>query len=181
LRPHRTVTHGPALRAAPVWPAGGTARTRGEPGRATSALWLSTHPCVAAGARASTSTSSACIGCTARSICRCSGGRRRKSVAVERRPLVEPDRPNQVWSMDFVSDAFEHGRRLKCLTIVDDSASKRSTSSSIMASPASTSLASWTRLRGFHRGRRPCAPIRVPSSPLEPSTSRRANAASSCG
>jgi len=46
--------------------------------------------------------------------------RRRKGVAVERRPLVEPDRPNQVWSMDFVSDALEHGRRLKCLTIVDD-------------------------------------------------------------
>ena len=46
--------------------------------------------------------------------------RRRKGVAVERRPLVEPERPNQVWSMDFVSDALEHGRRLKCLTIVDD-------------------------------------------------------------
>ena len=46
--------------------------------------------------------------------------RRRKGVAVERRPLAEPDRPNQVWSMDFVSDALEHGRRLKCLTIVDD-------------------------------------------------------------
>jgi transposase InsO family protein len=29
--------------------------------------------------------------------------RRRKGVAVERRPLVAPDRPNQVWSMDFVS------------------------------------------------------------------------------
>jgi len=27
---------------------------------------------------------------------------------------------HQVWSMDFVSDALEHGRRLKCLTIVDD-------------------------------------------------------------
>jgi len=46
--------------------------------------------------------------------------RRRKGVAVERRPLVEPDRPNQVWSMDFVSDALEYGRRLKCLTSVDD-------------------------------------------------------------
>jgi putative transposase len=46
--------------------------------------------------------------------------RRRKGVAIERRPLVEPDRPNHVWSMDSVSDALEHGRRLKCLTIVDD-------------------------------------------------------------
>ena len=46
--------------------------------------------------------------------------RRRRGVAVERRPLTIPQRPNQVWSMDFVSDSLEHGRRLKCLTIVDD-------------------------------------------------------------
>ena len=46
--------------------------------------------------------------------------RRRRGVAVERRPLLVPGRPNQVWSMDFVSDALETGRRLKCLTIVDD-------------------------------------------------------------
>jgi putative transposase len=31
-----------------------------------------------------------------------------------------PQGPNQTWSIDFVSDALEHGRRLKCLTIVDD-------------------------------------------------------------
>jgi len=29
--------------------------------------------------------------------------RRRKSVAADRWPLVEPDRPNQVWSMDFLN------------------------------------------------------------------------------
>ena len=46
--------------------------------------------------------------------------RRRHGVAVERRPLLVPTAPNQVWSMDFVSDALEHGARLKCLTIVDD-------------------------------------------------------------
>lgn len=46
--------------------------------------------------------------------------RRRKGVAVERRPLLIPSAPNQVWSIDFVSDALEYGRRLKCLTIVDD-------------------------------------------------------------
>ena len=46
--------------------------------------------------------------------------RKRHGVAVERRPLVIPERPNQVWSIDFVSDALEYGRRLKCLTIVDD-------------------------------------------------------------
>ena len=46
--------------------------------------------------------------------------RKRRGVAVERRPLTAPDRPNQVWSIDFVSDSLETGRRLKCLTIVDD-------------------------------------------------------------
>jgi putative transposase len=44
----------------------------------------------------------------------------RSGVAVERRPLPVPTEPNQVWSMDFVSDGLEHGRRLKCLKIVDD-------------------------------------------------------------
>jgi len=46
--------------------------------------------------------------------------RKRRGVALERRPLRIPERPNQVWSIDFVSDALESGRRLKCLTIVDD-------------------------------------------------------------
>jgi putative transposase len=46
--------------------------------------------------------------------------RRRHGVAAERRPMQIPTGPNQVWSMDFVSDSLEYGRRLKCLTIVDD-------------------------------------------------------------
>ncbi len=46
--------------------------------------------------------------------------RRRKGVAVERRPLLIPQGPNQYWSIDFVSDKLDYGRRLKCLTIVDD-------------------------------------------------------------
>ena len=46
--------------------------------------------------------------------------RRRHGVAVERRPLEMPTAPNKVWSMDFVSDSLHYGRRLKCLTIVDD-------------------------------------------------------------
>lgn len=45
---------------------------------------------------------------------------KRQGVAVQREPLLVPDRPNQVWSMDFVFDAMADGRRLKCLTIVDD-------------------------------------------------------------
>lgn len=46
--------------------------------------------------------------------------RKRHGVAVDREPLLLPTGPNQIWSMDFVSDALASGRRLKCLTIVDD-------------------------------------------------------------
>jgi putative transposase len=46
--------------------------------------------------------------------------RRRERVAVEREPLSLPSGPNEVWSMDFVSDALADGRRIKILTIVDD-------------------------------------------------------------
>jgi len=47
--------------------------------------------------------------------------RRRKKVPVaERQPLIEPQRPNEVWSADVVFDRTADGRVLKCLTIVDD-------------------------------------------------------------
>jgi putative transposase len=46
--------------------------------------------------------------------------RRRKGVMVERQALYVPTAPNEVWSMDFVMDALANGRRIKCLTIVDD-------------------------------------------------------------
>ncbi|MFP7773520.1 IS3 family transposase, partial [Pseudomonas aeruginosa] len=46
--------------------------------------------------------------------------RRRHGVAVERKRLSLPSAPNQVWSMDFVFDALSTGRRIKCLTVVDD-------------------------------------------------------------
>jgi len=51
--------------------------------------------------------------------------RRKKMAAVVRVPHAKPKRANEIWSFDFVYDAFENGRRLKCLTIVDDY-SKRS-------------------------------------------------------
>jgi putative transposase len=38
----------------------------------------------------------------------------------ERAELRVPKTPNEVWSMDFVMDSLANGRRLKCLTIVDD-------------------------------------------------------------
>jgi putative transposase len=46
--------------------------------------------------------------------------RRRMRVALERQPLLLPSGPNEVWSMDFVMDRLEDGRRLKVLTVVDD-------------------------------------------------------------
>jgi putative transposase len=46
--------------------------------------------------------------------------RKRERVAIERQPLALPGRPNEVWSMDFVMDRLDDGRRLKALTIVDD-------------------------------------------------------------
>jgi putative transposase len=46
--------------------------------------------------------------------------RRRCGVAVEREALALPSMPNEVWSMDFISDALANGRRIKVLTIVDD-------------------------------------------------------------
>ncbi|GME39896.1 hypothetical protein ACJ2_17760 [Pantoea sp. QMID2] len=46
--------------------------------------------------------------------------RRRKGLATERLPLLRPATPKMTWSMDFVMDALATGRRIKCLTCVDD-------------------------------------------------------------
>ncbi|MGO2440625.1 MAG: IS3 family transposase [Serratia proteamaculans] len=45
---------------------------------------------------------------------------RREGLATERLPLLRPAAPNLTWSMDFVMDALATGRRIKCLTCVDD-------------------------------------------------------------
>jgi putative transposase len=47
--------------------------------------------------------------------------RKRKRIAsIEQQPKVMALAPNQSWSMDFVSDGFIDGRRLRCLNFVDD-------------------------------------------------------------
>jgi putative transposase len=47
--------------------------------------------------------------------------RKRKRIGpVERKPLPKPVAANLSWSMDFVSDGLADGRRLRCLTVVDD-------------------------------------------------------------
>lgn len=35
-------------------------------------------------------------------------------------PLSSPNAPNKSWSMDFMSDALENGRRIRVLNIIDD-------------------------------------------------------------
>ncbi|MNK99004.1 IS2 transposase TnpB [compost metagenome] len=47
--------------------------------------------------------------------------RKRKRInATQRQPHALPTRPNQRWSMDFVSDGLGNGRRFRTLNIVDD-------------------------------------------------------------
>lgn len=46
--------------------------------------------------------------------------RKTKRPIGERQKLLTACTPNQTWSMDFVFDALANGRRIKCLTVVDD-------------------------------------------------------------
>jgi putative transposase len=47
--------------------------------------------------------------------------RKRKRIGLfERKPLPKPMTVNRSWSMDFVADGLIGGRKLRCLTIVDD-------------------------------------------------------------
>lgn len=46
--------------------------------------------------------------------------RKRHGVMVEREQLALPGAPNEVRSIDFVMDALSNGRRVKCLTVVND-------------------------------------------------------------
>jgi putative transposase len=45
---------------------------------------------------------------------------RKRRVAIPRAPMLVPEKINQVWSMDFVSDALASGRRFRTLNIADD-------------------------------------------------------------
>lgn len=44
----------------------------------------------------------------------------RKKLFSERRPLPPVTRPNERWSMDFVSDSLDNGRKLRVLNVIDD-------------------------------------------------------------
>lgn len=46
--------------------------------------------------------------------------RRRKPTARPDRPVLQAERPNHVWTYDFVEDATADGRKLRLLTLVDE-------------------------------------------------------------
>jgi putative transposase len=46
--------------------------------------------------------------------------KRKRHLAMPRSPMLVPTKVNEVWSMDFVSDALAAGRRFRTLDIVDD-------------------------------------------------------------
>jgi putative transposase len=46
--------------------------------------------------------------------------RKRRLPTRNPEPLTVPTSPNKCWSMDFMSDALENGRRLRVLNIIDD-------------------------------------------------------------
>lgn len=46
------------------------------------------------------------------------GGRKR--ALGTRRPMITPERANERWSLDFLSDAFTDSRRFRILAVVDD-------------------------------------------------------------
>ncbi len=46
--------------------------------------------------------------------------RKRKGAAMVRVTLPVPERPNEKWSMDFITDSIVTGRRFRALTIIDE-------------------------------------------------------------
>ena len=47
------------------------------------------------------------------------GGGRKRALGT-RKPIAVPDKANERWSIDFVSDAFTDGRRFRVMAVVDD-------------------------------------------------------------
>jgi putative transposase len=46
--------------------------------------------------------------------------RKRKRVSVPGRPMMVPQRVNERWSMDYMSDVLRGGRRIRIFNVVDD-------------------------------------------------------------
>lgn len=104
--------------------------------------------------------------------------RKAKRPVGERQKLLAACAPNATWSMDFVFDALANGRRIKCLTIVDDF-TRTWISRWTTASAASTSCACSTKPRASVATLVPYARTMAPSSPVAPSSPGRSSMASS--
>jgi putative transposase len=92
--------------------------------------------------------------------------RRRKLVMADRQVLHVPSAPNEVWSIDFVMDALANGRRIKCLTIVDDFTREcASISPLIMGSQAAMWRGCWRLSASSGVGLARFGPIRGRNSP----------------
>ncbi len=71
------------------------------------------------------------------------GGRKR--AVGTRAPMAIPQRPNQRWSLDFVSDSLSCGRRFRILNVIDDF------SRECLAAVVDTSLSGVRVARELHR------------------------------
>lgn len=69
------------------------------------------------------------------------GGRKRATGT--RAPMLVPLRPNERWSLDFVSDQLTDGRRFRILAVVDDCTRECLGLVRIPPSPACVSHANW--------------------------------------
>ena len=88
--------------------------------------------------------------------------RRRKRVALPRKPLAAPSRRDECWSMDFVSDRLAGGRAIRTLTIIDD-VTRECPALEVDTSLSGVRVAAVLE-RLWQQGRRP-ATIRVDNGP----------------
>src|SRR5690554_6058285 len=106
--------------------------------------------------------------------------KRRKKLARPRVPLAIPDRANERWSMDFVSDQLASGRRFRVLNIVDDYTREcvgQLTDTSISGQRVAAYLQQLGETRGLPKG---MSATTARSSPARRCSCGRAKAASSC-
>lgn len=46
--------------------------------------------------------------------------RKRRVITRERAALIQPEQPNEIWSMDFMHDSMESGRKVRLFNVIDD-------------------------------------------------------------
>jgi putative transposase len=84
------------------------------------------------------------------------GGRKR--ALGTRRPMIVPERANERWSLDFLSDAFTDGRRFRVLAVSTTTRGNAWRWLPTPRCPASASPANWTRSSPGAAGRRRSSP-----------------------